>query len=83
MVIYLTLCPIDGPRAFQPRKVNVSGSTMANVKIGPNWHLYDRGAKPGKVDVVTWTDEPVFVASTSDVMFGVRETMRRNYEGVL
>jgi hypothetical protein len=81
--MYLTLCPLNGPRAFEPREVRVDGSTMADVRIEDKWILYDRSAIIGSVDVVKWADNPVFVATEREVMYGVTETHRENWKGVI
>lgn len=77
------LCPTDGERAFQPRAVNNSGSTLADVRIGQDWHLYDRTEHVGEVDTVTWRETGVFVASLTGLMHGVHEIRRSRYAGVL
>lgn len=79
--MYTQICPLDGPRAFQPRQVRLGGSTMATMKIGPVWHMYDN--RGGGVEVIQWEDDPIFVASPSGVMHGVREIYRERYRGVL
>lgn len=77
--MYLTLCPIDGPEAFNPRRARVGGSTMDTVKISDTYLFYsDRGKS-----VIRWQELGTFVATTRSVMFAVSETSREPYDGVL
>lgn len=77
-----TLCILDGPAAWREREVRYDGTTMTDfVHADGTWGIYDK--RDGVMYAIRLRETGVFVAGKEGIMFGVTETLRERYDGVL
>ena len=78
---YLTITPVDGPRAGTTRTVRDDRSTMSTMRLSDGtWVMYDRNPDDRAiVEVVHWRP----TGEVIDGVVAVREVHRERYDGVL